>query len=362
MKRPISELSNHLSKKNNISILIPRNIFKKRDQSLHYSKLPKKVRIISYPTINLPLMYDWPIPINPLFFLKLSKLFRENDVIHMWTYSYLVNLFSLIYSKIWRKKLILTFDTVPGKSFSMGIVLDTAYNFYHKIFSKLLFNTSRFNTVYGKSIAKCAKQVGATKLKIIPTATNITSKKKSKSIRKEFKIKTKSKVILFVGSISYRKGVDTIIATISRLRNEELTMILVGDGPEKEKFERIIKRLNLDDKIIFAGPRRDVQNFYAESDIFFFPSRGEGMPGAIMEAMAYGLPILTSNIPGTKDLVDKNSAILTKNYISNLTKLLDNKKLRTKLGRSAKQRIKTHSWSRIAKEYTNLYFLIKSGK
>ncbi len=359
LKRPISELAKCLSEDNKISIFIPRNIFKKPDQSLHYSKLPKKIQIISYPTINLPLVYNWPIPISPTFFIKLFRLFRENDIIHMWTYSYLVNFISLIYSKILRQKLILTFDTVPGESFSLGRILDSAFKTYHSVFNKFIFKTPKFTTVYGKSIAKYARKIGAKNLKKNPTGTNQKLKKKTKSIRKEFKINKKTKLILFVGSISRRKGVDTIISTISKLKFENTITLLVGGGPELKKFKNKVRKLNLKDRIIFTGPRKDVQNFYSEADIFFFPSRGEGMPGAVMEAMSYELPILTSNIPGTKDLVDKTSAILTKNYISKLRSLITDKNLRKKLGKSAKRRVKNHSWEKISKEYAKLYSSVK---
>ena len=359
MKRPISELAKCLSKDNKISIFIPRNIFKKRDQSLHYSKLPKKIEVISYPTLNLPLIYGWPIPISPIFFIKLVRLFKKNDVIHMWTYSYLVNFIALIYLKMWPQKLILTFDTVPGESFSLGRILDSAFKTYHSIFKKFIFQTPKFTTVYGESIAKYARKIGAKKLKIIPTGTNLTLTKKTKSVRREFRINKKTKLILFVGSISSRKGVDTIISTISKIDPENIIALLVGGGPELKKFKSKVRKLNLQDRIIFTGPRKDVQNFYSEADIFFFPSRGEGMPGAVMEAMSYELPILTSNIPGTKDLVDKNSAILTKNYLSKLRLLITDTNLRKKLGKSAKRRIKNHSWKKISKEYSKLYSSVK---
>ena len=355
MRRPISELAEKLSKKNKITIFIPRKIFKPIDNSLHHSKLPKKIKIIDYPTISLPIIYEWPIPISPNIFYKLYTIFKNSDIIHMWTYSYIINLMILVYSNFFKNNLILTFDTVPGKSFSLGPTLDKFYKVYHNLFSNLIFKTPKAITVYGKSIAKYARQVGAKNTIIIPTATNISSKPKTKSIRKEFKISRNKKIILFVGLISTRKGIDRIIDAINKNRSENIIALLVGSGPEYPKFKDMVKKLNLEDKIIFAGSRKDIQNFYSDADIFLFPSRGEGMPGAIMEAMTFNLPIITSKIPGTIDLVDNNSAILTKNYASNLKKLIKSKSLRQKLGKSAKNQSKNYNWKDVSNKYMKLY-------
>ena len=355
MRRPISELAEQLSTKHKITIFIPRKIFKPIDNSLHHSKLPRKIKIIDYPTVSLPIIYEWPIPVSPSIFPKLYNIFRNNDIIHMWTYSYLINFMILIYANIFKNNLILTFDTVPGKSFSLGPILDNFYKFYHKLFSNLIFKTPKAITVYGKSISKYAKQVGAKNILIIPTATNISSKPKTKSIRTEFKIPKNQKIILFVGLISTRKGIDRIIAAITKNRSENIVALLVGSGPERPKFENVVKKLNLEDKIIFTGSRKDIQNFYSEADIFLFPSRGEGMPGAIMEAMTFKLPIITSKIPGTIDLVDENSAILTNNYASNLKKLIRSKMLRSKLGKSAKFQSKNYTWKDVSNKYIKLY-------
>ena len=355
MRRPISELAEKLATKHKISILIPRKIFKPIDNSLHHSKLPRKIKIIDYPTINLPIIYEWPIPISPIIFSKLYNLFKNNDIIHMWTYSYIINFMILIYAKIFKNNLILTFDTVPGKSFSLGLILDNLYKCYYKLFSNLIFKTPKAITVYGKSISKYAKQVGAQNILIIPTATNISSKPKTKSIRTEFKIPKTKKIILFVGLISTRKGIDRIIYAINKNRSEDIVALLVGSGPEHQKFENIVQKLNLEDKIIFTGSRKDIQNFYHEADIFLFPSRGEGMPGAIMEAMTFKLPIITSKIPGTIDLVNKNSAILTNKYALNLKKLIRSKTLRTKLGKSAKLQSKYYTWKDVSNKYEKLY-------
>ena len=348
MRRPISELATILSKNHDITVFTPITLFNKRLDT-HYS-FSKKVNISNYRTVNLVKSMEWPIPISPSFIFKLNNLFRNNDVVHMWTYSYIVNFAALFFSKIYKTKLILTYDTVPGISISVG-KFDFAYKIFYKIFSKFIFSNPYTITVYGKSIKKISKKITSRKIEIIPTGTNIEVKS-TKSIRKEFGI-GKKPIILFVGRISEIKGIDKFIEVAKDNKFKDCIFIAVGSNLNKKIYNKYLT--NLPKNVIFTGSRNDVYNFYSEANLFFLPSEGEGMPGAIMEAMRFGLPIVTSNVPGTKDLVKKEFAITNKNYPESINKILSNKKLFLKMSNSAKKESKKYSWDLLSKKYTKLY-------
>lgn len=284
----------------------------------------------------------------------------------MWTYAYLSTFLALIVSKFTKSKLILTFDTVPGESFKTGKVMDAAFKIYHKIFSKFIFTTPKKLTVYGKSISKHALKLGApkNKLNIIPTGTNLYAKP-AKNIRKKYKIPKTTPIILFVGMLIDRKGVDIILRTINNIRDETFKLVIVGDGPNSNEYKKYVKQHKLQTKVIFTGFRKDVSDFYNSADIFFFPSKGEGMPGAIMEAMSFGIPIITSKIPGTIDLVNNKSAILVdlsneNQFTVKLKELLNNKTLRRKLSKKSKTQIKEFTWEKVISRYEQLYLNVLS--
>ena len=255
MRRPRSELATTLSKSNDITVFSPITLFNKK-LNTHYS-FSKKINISNYRTINLVKSMEWPIPISPLFFVKINNLFRNNDVVHMWTYSYIVNFVALFFSKIYKTKLILTYDTVPGISISVG-KFDFAYKIFYKLFSKFIFSNPYAVTVYGKSIKKISKKLTNREIKIIPTGTNIKLKS-TKSIRKEFGIGRKP-VILFIGRISEIKGIDIFINVAKNKKFKDYIFIAVGSNLNKNILNKYNK--DLPKNVIFTGSRSDVYNFY----------------------------------------------------------------------------------------------------
>ena len=364
MKRPIAELINNVDGYE-IGLLCPTEIGQKLDNSYHFSTSVKRAKIHTYSTMKLPFVsYEWPVPL-PLFYFKAFKIFKEYDVVHMWVYFYMSS-FWITFAKLFfpRTKLILTIDTFPGESFSSGKVFDSLFKIYHAVFGWFVFGIPNTITLYGKSLIPYAKKLGIQlkKTKVAPTGIN-TGKFDGpyKDIRKEFNIKKDEIVLLFVGLLLPRKGIDIIIKTISRLRNKRVKMILVGDGPDKKRYENMAKRYQLQDKIIFTGFRKDVKNFYRSSDIFFFPSRGEGLAGVIMEAMTCGLPVVTSNIPCTPDLVkNQENGFLcasesAKDYAFLLNNLIEDNKTRTRFGAQSKKSIKSFNWEKSIQNFERLY-------
>jgi len=122
-------------------------------------------------------------------------------------------------------------------------------------------------------------------------------------IRKEYGISMDDIVYLFVGQITERKGVYELIDAFNMVNMEKKKLVLVGDFAKKMEHLKGIE----DENIIFTdriSDRKILNSFYQCADIFVLPSRFEGMPNAVLEAMSYGLPIITTKIAGMIDLVN----------------------------------------------------------
>lgn len=131
-----------------------------------------------------------------------------------------------------------------------------------------------------------------------------TVEKEKDRIYKEFGITQEDTVLLSVGELSARKNHRVIIEAASKLKNNNIKYLIVGEGPLKAEYQEMIKKLGLKNKVILTGFRRDIREICAVTDIFVFPSLQEGLPVALMEAMASGIPIVCSNIRGNTDLID----------------------------------------------------------
>lgn len=123
-------------------------------------------------------------------------------------------------------------------------------------------------------------------------------------IRKEFGIPDDRMVFLSVGELNVNKNHSTAIKALSRI-DREYTYIIVGKGVLEEELKEIARETGIGDKVIFAGFRSDVADFYTAADFFVFPSFREGLSVSLMEAMASGMSIVCSRIRGNTDLVDE---------------------------------------------------------
>lgn len=131
-----------------------------------------------------------------------------------------------------------------------------------------------------------------------------TKRAKREAIRTELGIPGDATVLLSVGELIPRKNHQVVIEAISKIDNDNLYYVICGRGPLMESLKELAKSHSVSDHVILTGFRNDVADFFSASDVFVFPSLQEGLPVAVMEAMASGLPVVCSAIRGSADLIE----------------------------------------------------------
>lgn len=114
-------------------------------------------------------------------------------------------------------------------------------------------------------------------------------------------------LVLFVGRLLVHKGVDDLLVAAAALRPRlPVHLVLVGEGPQRPALERRVEALGLRDAVAFTGylTGDDLAAAYAAADLFALPSRSEGFPTVLLEAMAARLPIVTTGIRGMLDHIE----------------------------------------------------------
>lgn len=108
-----------------------------------------------------------------------------------------------------------------------------------------------------------------------------------------------------VGRLAWEKGVDLFAAAAARVTDEfrEVMFVIAGDGPDREKLELLVNDLKLNDRFIIAGRRDDMPAVYASFDIMVSASRQEGLPIALLEGMASGLPLVATTVGEVSSIV-----------------------------------------------------------
>jgi L-malate glycosyltransferase len=179
--------------------------------------------------------------------------------------------------------------------------------------------------------------------------------------------------ILYVGRLHRQKGLDTLIRAFALLCSEQSPvdtsrLQLVGEGPARRELEELAETLGVSANVDFAGSHEDVQPFLDEADVFVLPSSAEGLSNALLEAMACGLPVIVSEIPGNRDVVEDGvNGLLTpvgdaSALAATLMRLLDDEPLRAALGQAARSTILQHyGIEYVAEEYLRLYQELRAG-
>jgi glycosyltransferase involved in cell wall biosynthesis len=169
-------------------------------------------------------------------------------------------------------------------------------------------------------------------------------------IRKEFGISDDAFVIVNVARFEPQKGHFFLLQTLKDLIphvNRKVVTLLVGIGIDQEKIEAEVKRLNLQDVVYFTGYRQDVPDILTASDVSIMTSHYEGIPRALMESMALGIPVVATNVPGTRHLIQSGQTGLLVEYgdipgMSNaLVKVLTDSALAERLGNGGKHLVQT---------------------
>ena len=207
-------------------------------------------------------------------------------------------------------------------------------------------------------------------------------------IRQKLGINRKDQVILFVGGISLRKGVDLLISAWSKLvlNNQNIRLILVGDYQKQpmipvsqkqsgleysNRIERMVENAPSKERIIFTGEISNVEEYMRSADIFVLPSRQEGMGNVVLEAMATGLPcVLTPYIglPTYEFGQAGREFILLDDYdVENLAftinQLLQDKDMAVTIGQLARQWVEKHMCiDKILDQYADMYRNLATNK
>jgi L-malate glycosyltransferase len=172
--------------------------------------------------------------------------------------------------------------------------------------------------------------------------------------------------ILFVGRLDRNKRPERFVKLASvltkRLPNLPIQFQIAGDGELRSEVENLAVELNLSPaKLKFLGVCHRMSEIYRKADVLISTSEREGSPNAVLEAMAYGLPVIASNVGGTSEILDEKSGILVapndeNELVNAVTELISNKDLRQQLGFAGQKYVaQNHSLGYLQKHLTAIY-------
>lgn len=182
--------------------------------------------------------------------------------------------------------------------------------------------------------------------------------------RKELGIPEDATIFMTVCELIPRKNVDTVIKAFKEAKIENSYLIVCGDGQYKDELQSLIDMENLENTVKLLGFRSDIAELLHAADVFVFPTKQEGLPGALMEAMASGLPCIASNIRGNSDLLGESYKYLLDPmdiaaWANSLNEILKDK---ITCGNYSREQIKKFDIQKAIENYTGLYDEIGGGQ
>ena len=184
-------------------------------------------------------------------------------------------------------------------------------------------------------------------------------------LRKKYNIKKEEFVILFVGRLAEEKNVSFLIENQKKLiaKNKRCKLLIIGDGPDMEKFKDLAKELKIDNNVIFTGkvPWTEINTYYQLANVFASASHTETQGLTLLEAMAASVPVVACEDEAFKDVVvdDLNGYLFKddKGYELSICKLIDDKKKYNRMCTQARINGESHSSKYYAEKVLDVYKL-----
>jgi len=240
---------------------------------------------------------------NPSIFFDLAKILREKNIQVIRTHKYRSNLYGRIAARLAHTPVVVSSEH--------NIYLDKELRFGRRLINRLLSRWTDRLVAVSEAIRQGVVQydrVPEAKTMVIHNGAELgrfSGERKGKAVREEFGVAPDAPLLGLVGRLVPSKGIEYLLEAMELIlsRHPSAKLAIVGEGALMEGLKAQAAALGVSESVIFTGNRRDVPDILDALDIFVLSSVKEGLPNSIIEAMASGLPIVSSDVGGVSELI-----------------------------------------------------------
>jgi glycosyltransferase involved in cell wall biosynthesis len=246
-------------------------------------------------------------------------------------------------------------------------------NYLTEFSEKLIFKKADIlvaNSLYTKKILVSQYGISNSKIRVVymghPELNSIKfGVEQRRNLAFMFSI-TGEPIILFVGRLVHRKGLPYLLKAARELKNREIKfkLIIVGTGPEKDRYKVQVKKLRLKQNVVFTGfvDESTLKKLYMMSDVVTFPSINEPFGLVVLEAMVAEKPIVASMSGGIPEIIEDpyNGALIdpqnTLEYADALQLFLEDRETSMRVGKANRKKVtEKFTWKECAKHLSSIY-------
>ncbi|OGZ46716.1 MAG: hypothetical protein A3J55_02015 [Candidatus Ryanbacteria bacterium RIFCSPHIGHO2_02_FULL_45_17b] len=203
-------------------------------------------------------------------------------------------------------------------------------------------------------------------IRVVPNYIRVSrmQNKSKEEARKELGLPQDKKIVLFLHHVSRRKGAHLLPEIIKEFSNQSAVLfVIVGEGPEKKEIESRIKNYQSGEKVRMEGmvAHNKTASYFMAADVYLMPSEEEGMPNALLEAMAAGVPFVASDVAAVREMTPPmtHEFVLpygkTDMFGEKIKKLLGDEELRKRIATEEQEWVERYDVSTVASRYMALF-------
>lgn len=302
---------------------------------------------------------------NILAYKQMKKMIADNDYDIIHCHTPVASMITRIVARKARKKGTKVYYTAHGFHFFKGAPLIN-WLLYYPVERICAHFTDVLLTINQEDYARAQKKLKVKKVMYVPGVGVDFDKFSTPEVERNEKrdslgIPSDATVLLSVGEVNENKNHQVIIRAMHLLADEMVHYLVVGRGNQTESLKQLAESLGLQDRVHFLGFRSDIPELCIASDIFCFPSKREGLGLASLEAMSFGLPILTSNVHGINDYSEngvtgyKYAPLDAAGFAEGMKKLIAEPQTRKKMGEHNRDAVKKYHVSNVLPIMQTLY-------
>ncbi len=261
--------------------------------------------IVRFPAVEI--VSNFPIPAfwRRAFWRQFAKIRRRNyDLVISRTRFFLTSFLALVYAKLNGTKLV---HIEHGSDF---VQLSSKFKnlvawLYDMTLGRAVLRFSDLNVSISEAVRKFVARFDSRPSPVIYRGVCSDLVKKVSTPEQKIPTEKTETLIGYAGRLVANKGLDILIAAAEKLSTENFALVIVGDGPEKDKLEKFSIEKGLGRKIKFLGEKSRVETvkIIQDFDIFVNPSYTEGLPTGVLEAAAVGCAVVATDVGGTNEII-----------------------------------------------------------
>ncbi|MFC0516062.1 glycosyltransferase family 4 protein [Mucilaginibacter angelicae] len=343
-ERVIISLANYFNRNNFQSVLISLN------NDIPAYEIENDVKVFYLTDRQKSRFIDRVYHITETFY-KLVKLLRTVRPVCTLSFITSANIWTGITCSLTRIPYIVSERTSPDRSV-------ISFNYLHKHLALNLYKRAAAVVVSAKGVEDCL--LNDKDFKILNNIQRITNAVTVFQSSSDEKVHHR-RFILGVGRLAYVKGFDILIEAYAKTSLKDVDLIIIGDGEERANLVAQIFNLGLKERVLLPGSRSNLQDYYSQAEMYVLPSRNEGYPNALVEAMSFGCPSVAFDCNfGPAEIISNNENGLLVNNASvtdlseAMLRLASDPVLRNELGTKARIISETNHPDKILGEWEAL--------